>query len=145
MLLGWYDWSKFISNFIGSFWNTVSISKQLYKMVSPHLPSIHQNMIRRYIAVTLIVLFFSYASYLIITDGGKPNTTITFTKLNENINKKFSILTGKLKPELTPDELAKIEELKKIKAAQEAAQALASGVISTPTVTVTVTDSWKIK
>ena len=79
-------------------------------------------MIRRYIAATLIVFFFSYASYLIITDGGKPNTTITFAKLNENIQYKFSVLTGKVSPKETPDELAKRKELEEMKAVKEAAE-----------------------
>ena len=81
-------------------------------------------MIRRYIAATLIVFFFSYASYLIITDGGKPNTTITFAKLNENIQYKFSVLTGKVSPKETPDELAKRKELEEMKAAKEAEEAI---------------------
>ena len=51
-------------------------------------------MIRRYIAASFIVFFFSYAAYLIITDGGKANTIITFEKLNQNIQNKFWTLTG---------------------------------------------------
>ena len=81
-------------------------------------------MIRRYIAATLIVFFFSYAAYLIITDGGKPNTIITFVKLNENIQYKFSVLTGKVSPKETPDELAKRKELEEMKAAKEAEEAI---------------------
>lgn len=78
-------------------------------------------MIRRYIAATLIVFFFSYAAYLIITDGGKANTTISFAKLNKNIQNKFMILTGKIEAKPTPDELARIKELEEMKAAKEAA------------------------
>ena len=78
-------------------------------------------MIRRYIAVALIIFFFSYAAYLIITDGGK-DTTITFDKLNENIQNKFMILTGQKEASPTPYELAKKKELDELKAAREAAE-----------------------
>lgn len=77
-------------------------------------------MIRRYVAVALIVFFFSYAAYLIITDGGKA-TTITFEKLNENIQNKFYILTGQRKAKPTPYEIAKMKELEELQAAREAA------------------------
>lgn len=60
-------------------------------------------MLRRYIASALIVCFFAYAAYLIITNGGKPEI-ITFTQLNQNINKKIQVLMG-AKSELTPYEL----------------------------------------
>jgi cell division protein FtsB len=77
-------------------------------------------MIRRYIAVSLIIFFFSYAAYLIITDGGK-NTTISFEKLNNNIQSKFLILTGQKEAKPTPFEIAKKKELDELKAAREAA------------------------
>lgn len=76
-------------------------------------------MIRRYIAAALIVAFFSYAAYLILTDGGKSDSTITFSKMNENIQKKFMILTGQLEPDLTPEELAKEKELKEAEAREK--------------------------
>lgn len=78
-------------------------------------------MIRRYVAVALIVFFFSYAAYLIITDGGK-GTTITFEKLNENIQNKFYILTGQREAKPTPYEIAKMKELEELQATREAAE-----------------------
>lgn len=68
-------------------------------------------MIRRYIAATLIVLFFSYAAYLIVTDGGKPNTIISFAKLNNNVHNKFLVLTGQKEAKLAPHEKAITYEL----------------------------------
>lgn len=73
-------------------------------------------MIRRYFATGLIVIFFAYAAYLIVTDGGKENTTITFAKLNENISNKFMVLTGQKEPEMTLEEIAKKNELDLLKA-----------------------------
>lgn len=79
-------------------------------------------MIRRYIAATLIVLFFSYAAYLIVTDGGKPNTIISFAELNENIHNKFLVLTGQKKAELSPHEKNVTDKLKTEKAAAKLAE-----------------------
>ena len=50
-------------------------------------------MIRRYLAVAFIVLFFSYALYLIATDGGKG--LIKFQKLSENLNERIKLLATK--------------------------------------------------
>lgn len=65
-------------------------------------------MMRRYFAVAFTIFFFAYAGYLIITDGGKQNTIISFKKINENIHKKFQILIGNQKPDLTPEEKAQL-------------------------------------
>ena len=60
-------------------------------------------MIRRYVATALIIFFYSYAAYLIVTDGGTLSLTkpIGFEKLNRNILKKFRILFLKEKSEPT--------------------------------------------
>lgn len=71
-------------------------------------------MIRRYIATALLIFFFSYAAYLIVTDGGK-NEIITFEKLNKNIHKKFKILTGQETSKKTPFEEKKQWELDELK------------------------------
>ena len=52
-------------------------------------------MIRRYFAAALIGIFFSYAAYLIITNGGKANTIITFNEISTNFHHKLNILFGK--------------------------------------------------
>lgn len=71
-------------------------------------------MIRRYIATALLIFFFSYAAYLIVTDGGK-NEIITFEKLNNNIHEKFKILTGQETSKKTPFEENKQRELNELK------------------------------
>lgn len=81
-------------------------------------------MIRRYIASALIVIFFSYAAYLICYDGGKPEL-IGFSKLNENFMNKILILTGQKKPELTPEEKAQQADLDAAKKAKDDAEAAA--------------------
>ena len=93
---------------------------------------------RRYIAVSLIVFFFAYAGYLIITDGGKHGTIITFGKINANIHKKFQILMGKMEAELTPEEKdeftrleverKKAEEIKRLSEAASGADVGGTGV-----------------
>lgn len=73
-------------------------------------------MIRRYIATSLIVFFFAYAAYLIVTDGGTSSSTITFVKLNNNIQNRFLVLTGQKVAEPTAYEKEKQKELDALKA-----------------------------
>ncbi len=79
-------------------------------------------MIRRYIAFSLIVIFFAYAAYLIITDGGSEFKLIRFEKFGENIQNKFSAFTGNGKTQMTKYEVEQQKKLNALKAESETAK-----------------------
>lgn len=76
-------------------------------------------MFRRYIAFSLIVFFFAYAAYLIMTDGGNELKLISFEKLGENIQKKINLFMGSGKIEMTEYEKAQKDAMKALKDAAD--------------------------